>query len=118
MATGYLARQTDLNRLVALKELSALRPSDPAFGRRFLREARLAGSLSHPNIVTVHDFFQFAGKPYIAMEYLERGALRPYVRRMSLPQIGGVLEGMLAALAYAEKRRIVHRDIKPENVMV
>ena len=118
MATVYLARQTDLDRDVALKELNVVDGADPRVARRFLREARLAGSLSHPNIVTVHDFFQFGGKPYIAMEYIARGALRPYVGRMSLPQVGGVLEGMLAALAYAEDRGIVHRDLKPENVMV
>jgi hypothetical protein len=118
MATVYLARQTDLDRDVALKELNVVDGSDPRVAQRFLREARLAGSLSHPNIVTVHDFFQFGGKPYIAMEYVARGSLRPYVGRMSLPQVGGVIEGMLAALAYAEERRIVHRDLKPENVMV
>ena len=67
MATVYLARQVDLDRLVALKELSALRQSDPTFARRFLRESRLAGSLSHPNIVTVHDYLERDGVPYIAM---------------------------------------------------
>ena len=80
MATVYLARQTDLDRLVALKELRrARRPPTPTFARRFLREARLAGSLSHPNIVTVYDYFEHDGTPYIAMEYLERGSLRPLV---------------------------------------
>jgi hypothetical protein len=118
MATVYLARQTDLDRDVALKELNVVDGADPRVARRFLREARLAGSLSHPNIVIVHDYFQFGGKPYIAMEYLSRGALRPYVGHMSVPQIGGVIEGMLAALAYAEQRGVVHRDLKPENVMV
>jgi serine/threonine protein kinase len=57
MAAVFLARQADLDRLVALKELSAFRQADPAFTQRFLRESRLAGSLSHPNIVTVHDYF-------------------------------------------------------------
>jgi len=61
MATVYLARQADLDRLVALKELSALRQSDPAFIRRFLRESQLVGSLSHPNIVTVHEYFENDG---------------------------------------------------------
>ena len=67
MATVYLARQTDLDRLVALKELGALHESDPSFAQRFLRESRVAGSLSHPNIVTVHDYFEQDGTPYIAM---------------------------------------------------
>ena len=55
MAVVYVARQTDLDRVVALKELAAFHASDPAFAERFVRESRIAGSLSHPNIVTVHD---------------------------------------------------------------
>src|SRR5215217_3092797 len=113
MAMVYLARQTDLDRFVALKELAAFHASDAAFAQRFLRESRVAGSLSHPNIVTEHD-----GTPYIAMEYVERGSLRPFVGQMTLAQIGGVLEGLLAGLAQAEQHGIVHRDLKPENLMV
>src|SRR5207247_8002249 len=112
MAIVYLARQTDLDRLVALKELSAFHASDPAFARRFLRESRLAGSLSHPNIVTVHEYFEHEGTPYIAMEYIERGSLRPYIGKLSLAQVVGVIEGLLAGLAHAETRGIVHRDMK------
>src|SRR4051794_20841776 len=118
MATVFLARQIDLDRLVALKELAALRLPDASFAQRFLREARVAGSLSHPNIVTVHDYLQEDGTPYIAMEYVERGSLRPHVGSLSLAQIGGVLEGILAGLAHAERQGIVHRDLKPENIMI
>ena len=118
MAMVYLARQTDLDRFVALKELAAFHASDAAFAQRFLRESRVAGSLSHPNIVTVHDYFEHDGTPYIAMEYVERGSLRPFVGSMTLSQIGGVLEGLLAGLAQAEQHGIVHRDLKPENLMV
>jgi serine/threonine protein kinase len=118
MAKVYLARQTDLDRFVALKELAAFHASDPSFAQRFLRESRVAGSLSHPNIVTVHDYFEHDGTPYIAMEYVERGSLRGYVGRMSMAQVGGVLEGLLAGLAHAEQHGIVHRDLKPENLMV
>jgi Protein kinase domain len=118
MATVYLARQVDLNRLVALKELAALRRSDPAFAHRFLREARLAGSVNNPNVLTVHDLFEHERTPYIAMEYAERGSLRPYLGRMSLSQVGGVLEAVLGGLAAAEQQGIVHRDLKPENLLV
>src|SRR5919202_5883330 len=118
IALVYLARQTDLDRFVALKELGAFHASDASFAQRFLRESRVAGSLSHPNIVTVHDYFEYDGTPYIAMEYVERGSLRPYVGKMNLAQIGGVLEGLLAGLAHAEQHGIVHRDLKPENLMV
>ena len=118
MATVYLARQTDLGRNVALKELSVFHAADPMVAQRFVRESRMAASLSHPNIVTVHDFFEEAGTPYIAMEYLNRGSLRPYIKRLTLPQTAGVLEGVLAGLARAETASIVHRDLKPENLLV
>jgi serine/threonine protein kinase len=118
MATVYLARQADLDRLVALKELSAFRQADPAFPQRFLRESRLAGSLSHPNVVTVHDYFEHDAAPYIAMEYVDGGSLRPHIGHMALTQVAGVIEGMLSALDHAEHHHIVHRDMKPENVLV
>ena len=118
MAAVYVARQIDLDRVVALKELRVFQAAEAAFAQRFLREARLAGSFSHPNIVTVHDYFEADGLPYIAMEYLPRGSLRRHVRRVSPAQAGAVLEGVLAGLAHAEQRQVVHRDIKPENLLV
>jgi hypothetical protein len=118
MAAVYLARQIDLDRIVALKELRVFRSVEASFAQRFLREARLAGSFSHPNIVTVHDYFEHDGLPYIAMEYLPQGSLRRHVGRVTLAQVGGVLEGVLAGLEHAERRQIVHRDIKPENLLV
>src|SRR6187551_3445503 len=118
MAMVYLARQTDLDRFVALKELGAFHASDPSFAQRFLRESRVAGSLSHPNVVAVLDYFEHDGTPYIAMEYVRGGSLRQYVGRLTLAQIGVVLEDVLAALAHAERLGIVHRDLKPENLLV
>jgi protein kinase-like protein len=118
MATVYLARQSDLDRFVALKELSALAAADAITARRFVRESRLAGSLNHPNIVTVHDFFEHHGTPYIAMEFLEGGSLRPQMGGLTLAQIAGVMEGLLAGLRHAHERGIVHRDVKPENLMI
>jgi hypothetical protein len=118
MAIVYLARQPALGRSVALKELAPFHASEPSLAQRFIREARVAGSLNHPNIVTVLDFLEDDGVPYIAMEYLERGSLRPFVGRLSLPQVAGVLEGLLAALSHAETMGIVHRDVKPENLLV
>ena len=118
MAVVYLAQQPVLARSVALKELAPFLAGDPALAERFIREARVAGSLNHPNVVTVFDFLEQDGVPYIAMEYLERGSLRPFVGRMSLAQVAGVLEGLLAALSHAEAMKIVHRDVKPENLLV
>ncbi len=118
MAVVYLARQLDLDRDVALKELGSFQLGATDAAERFLREARMAGSLSHPNIVTVHDYFEQDGIPYIAMEYVPGGSLRPYMGRLTLAQIAGTLEGVLAGLAEAERAGIVHRDLKPENIMI
>jgi serine/threonine protein kinase len=118
MAIVYVARQPDLDRQAALKELSRFHAGSPEFAHRFLRESRLAGSLNHANVVTVYEYFEDSGIPYIAMEYVRQGSLRPYIGRISLAQTGGVLEGVLAGLAHAESFRIVHRDLKPENIMV
>jgi Protein kinase domain len=117
-AVVYVARQSDLGRLVALKELAAFHAAKPEVVERFLRESRVTGALNHPNVVTVHEYLEHESTAYIAMEYFERGSLRPWVRRLSLPQVVGVLEGVLAGLAHAEGHGIVHRDLKPENVMV
>jgi Protein kinase domain len=117
-AVVHLARQSDLDRLVALKELAGSYAADPAFVERFLRESRLAASLNHPNVVTVHEYFEHDGAAYIAMEYFERGSLRPLIGMLTLPQVAGVLENLLAGLAHAEAHGVVHRDLKPENVMV
>ena len=117
-AVVYLARHSALNRLVALKELSRVEARDEATAARFLREAQLAGGLTHPNIVAVYDYFEHDGTPYIAMEHLERGSLRPLVGRLTPAEIFTVLEGLLAGLACAERHRVVHRDLKPENLML
>src|SRR5580658_4021936 len=118
-AVVYLAVQRDLRRRVALKELSPLGgAADPSFAQRFSQESRVAGSLSHPNIVTVFEFLEQDGAPYIAMEYLPRGSLRQYVGSLTLAQIAGVLEGVLAGLAHGQSRSVVHRDLKPENLLV
>jgi tRNA A-37 threonylcarbamoyl transferase component Bud32 len=117
-AIVYLAHQRDLERQVALKELAPAKASDPAFAERFITESRLAGSLNHANVVTVHEFFEEGGVPYIAMEYLPRGSLRQYVGTLRTAQVAGVLEGVLAGLSHGQRRGIVHRDLKPENLLV
>src|SRR6202012_5496434 len=117
-AVVYLALQRDLQRHVALKELAPYHLADSSFAERFVEESRLAGSMNHANIVTVHEFFEDGSVPYIAMEYLPHGSLRQYIGRLAMAQIAGVLEGVLAGLAHGEAHRIVHRDLKPENLLV
>ena len=118
MARVHLARQLDLDRYAALKELGSLHREDAEMAARFVRESRLAGALNHPSIVTVLDFFEHDGTPYIAMEYVPRGSLRPWVGQLTVSQVGGVLESVLAGLAHAHAGSVVHRDLKPENLMV
>ena len=98
MATVHLARQTALGREVALKELHPARVGDPAFAQRFLHESRVAGALTHPSVVSMIEYFEHDGAPFIAMEYLERGSLRPLVGRLTLAHAAGVLESVLAGL--------------------
>ena len=118
MATVHLARQHALDREVALKELHPAHAADAAFAHRFLNESRVAGALNHPSVVSVIEYFEHDGVPFIAMEYLERGSLRPLVGRLTLAHVAGVLEGVLGGLAEAASQGIVHRDLKPENVLL
>ena len=117
MAVVYLVRQPALDRDVVLKRLD-LEGRDPALAQRFVREARLAATLDHPNVVTLFDFFEHDGVPYIAMEYVAGGSLRALVGRLELPQVCGVAEGVLAGLQHAEAQGIAHRDLKPENLLL
>ena len=117
MAVVYLVRQPALDREVVLKRLD-LESDDPSLALRFVREARLAAALDHPNVVTLFDFFEDDGVPYIAMEYVSGGSLRSLVGALELPQVLGVLEGVLAGLGHAERHGIAHRDLKPENVLL
>src|SRR5436305_7690893 len=118
MAVVHLARQREMQRFVALKELGGFQARDPASVERFLRESRMAGSLNHPNIVTVYEYFDDRGTPYIAMELVEGGSLRPLIGDLSLPRVARVLEDLLAAVGHAGKAGIVHRDLKPENTLI
>ena len=116
-AVVFLARHVHLNKFFALKELR-IDLADEIAAARFRQEAQLAASLTHPNIVAVYDYFEDNGTPYIVMEYLERGALRPLVGRLTPFEIVTVIDGLLEGLAYAAQRGVVHRDLKPENLML
>jgi hypothetical protein len=117
MAVVYLARQPALDRWVALKRLD-LTSGEPSLAQRFVDEARVVARLDHPNIVTVHDLLEHEGTPYIAMEYVSGGSLRPLIGRLDLCQVIGVLDDVLAGLAHAARQGVTHRDLKPENVLV
>ena len=118
MGEVYLARDTTLERKVAIKLIqpSLLRSRDAL--RRFQLEARTTAKFSHPNIVTIHGVGTHGGRPYVALEYLEGRTLRDWIRegRIELEQALPVLLDIARALEHAHARGVLHRDLKPENV--
>src|SRR5271168_5089233 len=121
MGIVYRARDPLINRLVALKTITAGLADNPNLLQRFYREAQSAGGLQHPNIVTIYDMGEEAGTPYIAMELIEGESLEQVISaRPDLPLSLKLSYAIQACRAfdYAHKRGIVHRDIKPANVML
>lgn len=118
MGAVYKARQPGLDRLVALKILP--RRDDAAFAERFTREARALARLSHPGIVTVHDFGQADGLYYFVMEFVEGVNLRQAERAGTLTpaEALAIVPQICAALQFAHDAGVVHRDIKPENILL
>lgn len=121
MATVFKAHDPGLGRDVAVKFLHAPLCADEEYRSRFLREARAAGSLSHPNIVTVHDVGEIDGRPYMAMELMEGQTLSDaMLDGQPLPVRDVIIMGiqLARALDYAHAHGVVHRDIKPGNIML
>jgi eukaryotic-like serine/threonine-protein kinase len=120
MGEVYLARDTKLDRQIALKLLPAQFAADPERVRRFEREARAASALNHPNIITIHEIGQADGQHFIATEYIAGETLRQRLSSGKLaPRAAVAITRQIAsALVAAHQAGVVHRDIKPENVMV
>ena len=120
MGVVYKARQKSLNRLVALKLLAPERVLEPMFAERFTREAQALATLSHPNIVTVHDFGQASGFYFLLMEFIDGVNLRQAMGagRFTPEQALAIVPPVCEALQYAHEHQIVHRDIKPENLLL
>jgi serine/threonine protein kinase len=119
MAEVYLAQDTRLNRLVALKLLPPYFASDDFRLRRFQSEARAASALNHPNILTIHEVGENDGVYFIATEFIDGQTIRELIRNTQLPleEILEIAEQVASALSVAHAAGIVHRDIKPENIM-
>src|SRR6185369_1252443 len=120
MGVVYQARQPRLNRLVALKILAPEREKDPAFAGRFEKEAQALARLSHPNIVTIHDFGQAGGMYYLLMEFVDGVTLRQLLNasRVAPREALAIVPQICDALQFAHDHGIVHRDIKPENILM
>lgn len=120
MGTVYRARDTKLDREVALKLLAENLVFNPADVQRFQREACSASALNHPNICTIYDVGEYQGRPYISMELLEGQTLAGIIQGKPLPakQILHIALQIAGALDEVHARGIVHRDIKPSNIFI
>ena len=120
MGEVYLAEDSQLDRLVALKFLPQQYLSNTLIRARFLREARAAARLVHPNIITIHEISEFEKRPFIAMEYVPGKTARDIIRkgRPAVAQVLDLVIQVCEGLSLAHRRDIIHRDIKPENIKV
>ena len=120
MGIVYKAEDTVLERVVAYKVLPDALKENPQALKNFLREAKSAAKLNHPNIVTVYDAGEQDGIYYIAMEYVDGSTLKEIVKHRGPISPGGivhVLAQMCEGLAFAHDKKIVHRDVKTANTM-
>src|SRR6266478_9582611 len=120
MGEVYLAQDTKLDRRVALKILPADLASNRDRMERFIREAKAAAALSHPNIAQIFEIGEHDGTHYIAMEFIEGVTLRDKIYRehTELRKLMRYLQHMAEGLAKAHAMGIVHRDLKPDNIMI
>jgi predicted Ser/Thr protein kinase len=121
MGTVYLAEHSGLNKSVAVKILPKEMAAQPEFIERFLREARLAARLEHPNVVQVFDVGEQQGVYYITMQYVEGRSLDAILKerkKLSLNEALTIAKRVAVALAAAHRLGIVHRDIKPANILI
>ncbi|HWF69036.1 MAG TPA: serine/threonine-protein kinase [Mycobacterium sp.] len=123
MGTVYLAAHPRLPRQDALKVLSAELTADTQYRERFLREADLAASLSHPNILGIHDRGEYEEQFWISMDYVagtdaSRLVREHYSSGMPLADALAIITGVGSALDYAHQRGLLHRDVKPANILL
>lgn len=121
MAEVWRAHDPGIDRVLAIKILKPQFRRNPEYTQRFLREAKAAGALAHPSIVTIYDVGEVDGYPYIAMELLDGEPLdTTLTRETKLPdeQVLAIAAQLASALNYAHLSGVVHRDIKPSNIML
>jgi serine/threonine protein kinase len=118
MASVWLANDEVLERPVAIKLLADTIASDPEFLARFRREARVAASLSHPNLIGVYDYAEGDERPYLVLEYVAGENLAERISRRDAIDCQRLAQQLLGALAHIHAAGIVHRDVKPGNVLI
>ena len=121
MGSVYLARDTQLHRMVALKAPRFSEKSGPDVVERFYREARAAATLNHPNLCPVYDVGELEGIHYLTMSYVEGRPLSDFIRhRKNMPecQVAAVVHKVALALEEAHRHGVIHRDLKPSNIMI
>ena len=121
MGVVYRARDTKLDRPVAVKMLLGDLEDDDETRERFLREARAAGELSHRNIIQIYDFGEEGGRAFIVMELLEGTSLNEFLKEhpdLSLDRKLQIMIGVCEGLAFSHTRSIIHRDLKPANLFI
>ncbi|HEX9966861.1 MAG TPA: serine/threonine-protein kinase, partial [Solirubrobacterales bacterium] len=118
MASVWLATDEVLDRPVAIKVLSDTIASDPEFVARFRREARIAASLSHPNLIGIYDYAEGEERPYLVMEYVEGDNLAERVAAGATVDPERLARELLGALAHIHAAGILHRDVKAQNVLL
>lgn len=121
MATVYLANDTRLQRKIALKVPHKSVAADPEYMARFLREARSAANLHHPNICTIFEAGEIAGTPYMTMALIEGKSLTELVaEEFPIPtkRVAMIIRKIAQAMEVAHKQGIIHRDLKPSNIMI
>jgi tetratricopeptide (TPR) repeat protein len=119
MGVVFKAVDSQIGRYVAIKMITS--GGDESLIERFKSEAKSTGSLQCPNIVTVYDFGEQDGNPYLVMQFLEGPSLDAMIKKgasLTLPESLGIIIDVCNGLAYAHQRRVIHRDIKPANIIV
>jgi serine/threonine protein kinase len=118
MAVAYLAVQDLFERLVALKVMMPASNSDEDFAKRFMREARIIGHLSHPNIVPVYEVGEREGQYFFSMEFLPDGDLESRIDNgLTTESVIQITSQVARALDYAHAHGVIHRDVKPDNIL-
>ena len=121
MANVYLAKDTILDRNVAIKVLRGDLENNDKFIRRFQREAKSVSDLSHPNIVEIYDVGEEEGQHYIVMEYIEGRTLKQLIQKrgsLTVPEVIDIMTQLTDGLSAAHEAYIIHRDIKPQNILI